>query len=107
MKAIRAVVDQIVARWNPEKVILFGSHAYGTPTPDSDVDLLIIMPVEQGSTARAAGKMYSLIDYGFPMDLIVRTPEKIAHSLAIGDFFIRRVMQEGRELYAVPHRPMG
>jgi len=107
MKAIRAVVEQIVARWHPEKVILFGSHAYGTPTPDSDVDLLIIMPVEEGSTARAAGRVYSSIEYGFPIDLIVRTPEKVAHSLAIGDYFIRRVMQEGRELYAAAHRPVG
>jgi len=99
MKAIRAVVDQIVARWHPEKVILFGSHAYGTPTPDSDVDLLIIMPVE-GNRWVLTGEILAEMRAGFPVDLIVRTPEEIARGITRADIAVYHALATGRDLYA-------
>jgi len=99
MKAIRAVVDQIVARWHPEKVILFGSHAYGTPTPDSDVDLLIIMPVE-GNRWVLTGEIRAGLRAGFPMDLLVRTPAAIAEGPSLADIAVYHALHSGRVLYA-------
>jgi len=98
MKAIRAVVDQIVERWHPDKIILFGSHAYGTPTIDSDVDLLVIMPVE-GRMLTAAIDIVTSIDYEFPMDLLVHTPEWIAERLRTGDLYLVDRLNRGRVLY--------
>jgi predicted nucleotidyltransferase len=75
-RKIRTLVKQIGRLFRPEKVILFGSYAYGRPTQDSDVDLLVIMktrlrPIEQAVSIRQA------VDGPFPMDLMVRTPEQI------------------------------
>jgi len=98
MKAIRAVVAQIVERWHPEKIILFGSHAYGKPNADSDVDLLVIMPVE-GNRAHLTGEIRAAIHVLFPIDLIVRTPEWIESRLAIDDLIVKEWLQAGCVLH--------
>lgn len=98
MKAIRAVVDQIVAGWHPDKIILFGSHGYGKPTPESDVDLLVIMPVE-GRTITTECDIVSTIEYEFPMDLLVHTPEWIKGRLEINDILLKHWLIHGRTLY--------
>ncbi|MCG3153372.1 MAG: hypothetical protein GEEBNDBF_02684 [bacterium] len=98
MRAIRAVVRQIVERWQPERVILFGSYAYGTPTPDSDVDLLVIMPVE-GSMARQAVEIMAELDREFPMDLLVRTPEWIDLRASMSDLITAHWLSHGQVMY--------
>ncbi len=95
---IQRVVQKIVALFHPQKVILFGSHAYGAPTKDSDVDILVIMetplrPVEQAVEIRRA------VDFPFPVDLLVRTPEQVKYRLEIGDIFLKEIMTEGQMLY--------
>jgi predicted nucleotidyltransferase len=95
---IQAVCAQIVREFNPRKVILFGSHAGGTPTADSDVDLMVILPFE-GSPLRMAGEIRARLDHRFPMDLLVRTPEHIQERIRLNDFFIRDILSEGRVLY--------
>lgn len=99
MRTIRAVARQFVERWQPERVILLGSYSYGTPTPDSDVDLLVIMPVE-GSMARQAVEIMAEPDREFPVDLLVRPPEEIENCFRQGDCFMLRVLRHGQELYA-------
>ena len=76
---IQATCDDIVREFAPLQVILFGSHAYGTPTAESDVDLLVVMPVSKSETRRQAAEIRQNIPHRFPMDLLVRSPEEIAY----------------------------
>ena len=93
-KSIRAFADQVAAQFHPQRIILFGSYAYGNPTADSDVDLLVIMPHE-GHDAVQAAEIRKRIRAGFPMDLVVRTPAAIQQRLAMGDLFIKEIIERG------------
>ncbi|MCG2831048.1 MAG: nucleotidyltransferase domain-containing protein [Desulfobacteraceae bacterium] len=95
---IKSFVNDVVNRFNPERVIMFGSHASGDATPDSDVDILVVMdfksrPHQQSFEIRRA------IKRSFPLDLVVRRPADIDRRLRLGDFFIKEIMQEGKVLY--------
>jgi uncharacterized protein len=100
---INDLCDQIVKEFKPEKVILFGSHAYGQPNRDSDVDLLVIMPFN-GSVHGQAVRIRRKLRIKVPLDLLVRTPEQVKERLEMEDFFIRRIMTEGRVLYEANNR---
>jgi predicted nucleotidyltransferase len=95
--AIRRYVDRIVERFHPEKVILFGSHAYGRPHLDSDVDLLVVMPAKNEMTMM--GRIRWAIPAPFPMDLLVRTPAVLAKRLAWNDWFLREIVEKGIVLH--------
>ncbi len=96
--------SQAVARkFRPEKIILFGSYGYGKPTEDSDVDLLVIMPFDR-KEGRKSLEIRRAIPSGFPMDLIVRTPEFIAQRLAWGDCFTQEILTKGKVLYEADDR---
>lgn len=95
---IQAFVDQVVRRFHPLSVILFGSHAYGNPTENSDVDLMVIMP-HRGSGAQAATRIRLACPRAFPMDLLVRTPAEIRRRLRMGDPFLCEVMSKGIVLH--------
>jgi predicted nucleotidyltransferase len=95
---IRAFVRRVATLFHPQRVILFGSYAYGKPTADSDVDLLVVMPHE-GHPAVQAAAIRKQVRSGFPMDLVVRSPAEIRRRLAMGDFFISEVLERGRPLY--------
>ena len=97
-KNINALVGQIVEQFKPQQVILFGSYAYGKPTPDSDVDLLVVMP-HKGPSSMQAAKIRKKVHAGFPMDLVVRSPAEIRKRLNVGDFFIREVIERGQPIY--------
>lgn len=96
--AIKAAVQQIVDIFKPEKVILFGSYAHDKPKPESDVDILVVMNTPIKETEQAI-QICQEIDYHFGLDLIVRTPEKVDHRLALGDPFMIKIMEEGKILY--------
>src|SRR5947208_1528286 len=81
--AIRKYVARVVEKFRPEKVILFGSHAYGKPTADSDVDLLVVMPAS--NQIDQAVRIGLSVPAPFPADLIVRTPENLAYWLKWND----------------------
>lgn len=93
------VVERIVARLDPEMVVLFGSYAYGMPTVDSDVDLLVIMDTEVPRKERSWLVSRLLIPRPFPVDILVKTPEEIETALAGRDFFIQEIMARGKVLY--------
>ncbi len=99
-KQIDAVVQKIVQEFHPEKVILFGSYAYGKPNVDSDVDLLIVAESTERPAQRATRAYRVVHGKTFPMDIIVRTPDELARRLASGDPFIREIVERGRVLYA-------
>jgi len=98
-ETLPAAVERIVQELQPEKIILFGSYAYGTPSPGSDVDLLVIMETEESSKERSWAVSRLLIPRPFPVDILVRTPQEIQRALAKGDFFIREIIAQGRVLY--------
>ena len=98
-KDIQATCDDIVREFSPLKVVLFGSYAYGTPTEDSDVDLLVVMPIPESQTRRQAVEIRQRIPRRFSMDLVVRSPEEIARRVSHNDWFLREVTQEGQVLY--------
>ncbi len=95
---IQYVVDQIVDRFRPDKIWLFGSFAHGTPTSDSDVDLLVALDTSLRNVQQAV-EIRKAVDFPFPVDLLVRTPEQIAERLALGDGFFRDVMTKGIVLH--------
>lgn len=96
---IKEVVDKIAKEFQPEKIILFGSYAWGKPTPDSDVDLFVVK--ETDNTREAARKIGRLIfPRPFPLDLIVYTPKQVERRQKSGDFFINDVLNKGIILYS-------
>jgi predicted nucleotidyltransferase len=98
MNAIREVTERIVQEFQPERIILFGSCAYGTPTPDSDVDLLVIVPFE-GKAPRKSLEILNKVDPKFSVDIVVRTPEQVQQRLTWNDFFLRDIIKKGKVLY--------
>ena len=105
-REIQRFVDQVVQRFHPRKVILFGSHAYGRPTEDSDVDLMVIMP-HRGPGARAATRIRLACPRSFPMDLVVRTPAEVRRRVRMGDPFLREVTSKGIVLHESRDARMG
>ncbi|MFW6162564.1 MAG: nucleotidyltransferase domain-containing protein [Planctomycetota bacterium] len=90
---------RIVERFDPEKIILFGSHAWGSPTSDSDVDLLVVLESDRRPAERSAAISRACRPRFVPVDFLVRTPEELRERLAMGDPFMRRIVREGRVLY--------
>lgn len=101
---IRRYCAAIALEFRPAKVVLFGSYAYGKPTADSDVDVLVILRHKRG--ARPSLEIRRRVSAGFPVDILVRAPEDIARRLRDGDSFITEVMSKGRVLYESGHTPM-
>lgn len=102
MQQINDIGRMIGNRFHPQRVILFGSYADGHPTEDSDVDLLVVMPVKDSQVDQSVEIRLS-VRAPFPMDLLVRTPEKIKERLSMGDSFIRSILTSGRVIYEATH----
>jgi predicted nucleotidyltransferase len=100
---IQEVVDRIVERFHPLRVILFGSYAHGTPSSDSDVDLLVEMETRLSNVEQAVAIRRD-VDLPFPTDLLVRTPREIAERLALGDPFPRDILAKGLVLHEAADR---
>lgn len=96
---IKEMVRRIVERFDPEKIVLFGSHARGDAGPDSDADILVIMPVTGSRRKKATEIDVALIGVDLPADVIVVTPEEVERNRdAIGGI-IRPALTEGKVLY--------
>ena len=102
-KAIDQVVEQIVEKFKPQKIILFGSYARGNPRPESDVDLLVVMDTPLREVQQAI-QICQKIEYRFGLDLIVHTPKHLAERVKMGDWFLRDVLEEGKVLYEASSR---
>lgn len=99
MSAIRALAQSIVEHFHPDKVILFGSYAYGHPRPESDVDLLVIMDTSLRVRQQRLEISRALSPRPFPLDIIVHTPQEVARRLALGDAFLSEILTRGKVLY--------
>jgi predicted nucleotidyltransferase len=97
MRVIRRFARQVAERFRPDKIILFGSYAYGTPHADSDVDVLVVMAARNQLDMSA--KISIAIDPPFDLDIIVRTPKNMKWRLEEGDSFLREIVSRGKVLY--------
>ena len=101
-RTITAMARRLVARFSPHKVILFGSHATGRATPDSDVDLLVVMPLKGSKADHELRIRAALREYRTPKDVIVTSPEAFAWRRAIPGTIERAATRKGRVLYEKP-----
>jgi predicted nucleotidyltransferase len=97
LRTIRRYATQVAERFRPNQIVLFGSYAYGKPTAESDVDLLVVMPAR--NQLDMAAQIRLALRAPFPMDLIVRTPKRMRERLAIGDSFTTEIVSKGKVLY--------
>ena len=106
MAAIRRLAAEIAEKFHPEKIILFGSHAYGEPHEDSDVDLLVVMPT-RNMISQSARIRLAINQVLFPLDLIVRTPKELKWRIEEGDWFLREIVGNGKVLYEATDQGVG
>ena len=97
-KTILELTRRIAEKFQPERIILFGSYAYGNPEPESDVDLLVVLPFE-GKSFRKSLEILNQVSPDFPVDLLARCPEDTARRYAEGDPLIREALDRGKVLY--------
>ena len=92
-------VSRIIDNFNPEKIILFGSYAYGKPTEDSDIDLMVVMDTDMKPYERALPIRKALKYLGMPKDIIVRTPQEFERFKDIVGTIIYTAAHKGRVIY--------
>jgi predicted nucleotidyltransferase len=102
MQHIEELGRQIGEAFCPDRVILFGSYARGCANEDSDVDLLVILPCKEHA-ARKAAEIRIRVRPPFPVDILVRSPKTVKQRIALGDSFLRSILDEGQVLYEAHH----
>jgi len=108
MRTIRAVAKHIAEKFDPEEIILFGSHAYGKPTAGSDVDLLVVMDMPKGDEFEKSLEIRrSLPSLNFGLDVVVRSRKVIEKRKKLGDWFLVDVTEKGKTLYERSNRRVG
>jgi predicted nucleotidyltransferase len=100
-RQIETYAEDVARQFRPLKIVLFGSYAYGNPTKDSDVDLMVVVPKDSSGVRNRERAMAirSAIPKSFPLDLLVKDPEDISWRLEEGDCFLQDVFSKGRVLY--------
>lgn len=101
-KSISAFATQVANQFHPQRIILFGSYAYGKPTEDSDVDILVVLPFK-GRNPEKATEIWMATKPQFPIDIMVRKPAELKKRLKMGDFFLREITEKGTVLYEAPN----
>jgi len=100
-KTINKISQKIIQHFAPEKIILFGSHAWGNPTTDSDIDFFIIKNTNKNRIEREYELRMQLVGNKFPpIDFVIHTPQEFERRLKMNDFFIHDIIKRGRTLYA-------
>jgi predicted nucleotidyltransferase len=105
LSLIRRFARDVADQFRPDKVILFGSYAYGKPHADSDVDILVVMPAR--NSLDQAFKIHWKIRPPFPLHILVRTPKSLAWRLAEGESFMTEVLSRGKVLYEANNTRVG
>src|SRR5437868_38725 len=103
--AIRRFARRIAERFQPDKIILFGSYAYGNPHEESDVDLLVIMPTRNAIDQSI--RIKTAFERLFSLDLIVRTPWQVERGLKDENWFLCEIIEKGKVLYEARDRQVG
>jgi predicted nucleotidyltransferase len=105
LRVIREFARAVAEQFHPDKIILFGSHAYGTPHEDSDVDILVVLPCR--NQIDTALRIHDAIEPPFPLQLIVRTPSNLGWRLAERESFHTEIVSKGKLLYEKGHARVG
>lgn len=105
LAAIKRFARRIAKRFQPHKIILFGSYAYGKPHNESDVDLLVVMPASD--VVNMAVRICLAFEDQFSLDLIVRTPKQIETGFRDNDWFLREIVEKGKILYEAKNSDVG
>jgi len=101
-KSIQDLRDRIAAEFQPQRIILFGSHANGTAGADSDLNILVIL--RNGSSgSKKAAEILRRLNPRIPVDLVVRTADEVKSRLQANDFFLAEVLNQGRGLFEAPN----
>jgi len=98
-KAIADITQQIIEKYKPKKIILFGSAAEGKSTTDSDIDFLIIKKDVPHHGIDRMRELSKLIERSIGVDFLIYKPEEIEEHLKLGDPFIKNILKEGKSLY--------
>ena len=101
-EVINQIAQEIAENFKPNRIILFGSYAYGSPRPESDVDLLVIIDTTLRPSMQAR-LIRQFLNPLFGLDLIVYTPEILDQRLKWGDDFLKDIISRGKILYESPH----
>ena len=102
-KKIEEITRTIVEKFQPEKIILFGSWAWGKPTPDSDVDLLVVKDTDETRRERERKMTDVLYPAGIAMDILVYTPAELEESInRKRNLFLEDIVHNGRVLFTKP-----
>jgi len=96
---LKNIVERVTNNFNPEKIILFGSYAYGHPTIDSDMDIMIVMDTDEKPHKRAVSIRKVLKGIGIPKDIIVKTPEEFERFKDIVGTIVYPAAHKGRVIY--------
>jgi predicted nucleotidyltransferase len=105
MSDIRKAAGNIARKFQPDRIMLFGSYAYGRPTENSDVDFLILMAGKRVHDRSLLIRQQ--IDFGFPVDLLVRSPGEFKRRIALGDCFLKEIQEKGKILYEASDARVG
>jgi uncharacterized protein len=105
MRDIRRAAGSIARKFRPDRITLFGSYAYGRPNEHSDVDLLILM--DGNRVHDRAILIREQIEFGFPVDLLVRSPVEFKRRVALGDCFLKEIQEKGKILYEASDARVG
>ncbi len=103
MEDIQRYCNEIAEAFKPQKIILFGSHAYGRPHRDSDVDVLVVMPEHRRAGYHTVIKIREKVRARFPVDLLVRGSRDIARRVEDRESFILDITENGRVMYEAGH----
>lgn len=98
-RLLARITRRIVEQVHPEKIVLFGSYAYGRPTRRSDIDLFVIMESDEPPLRRIDRVADAAEEPFLPMDVIVRTPSEVEERLRMGDSFVQKILGDGKVLY--------
>lgn len=98
LKKINAFANEVAEKFQPEKIVLFGSYADGSATEDSDVDLLVVMDYA-GRSSEQALAIRRNVRRTFPLDLIVKTQKEASQRIKQGDFFMQSILNMGKTIY--------
>lgn len=97
-KEIENITKQIVKKYKPEKIILYGSFAYGKPKSNSDIDLLVIKKTNKKSVERIK-EILMKVKFNLPLEPLVYNPKEYRERLEMGDFLFQDIFKKGKILY--------
>jgi predicted nucleotidyltransferase len=103
MQDITRYCEAIAAAFKPQRIVLFGSHAYGHPDEDSDVDLLVVMPTSTADRRDTAVQIRLEVDADFRVDVLVRSEPEVERRVRERDLFMTRITSQGRIMYETVH----